>query len=137
MNKTTTAVIIVILLALGVWLLVSKNTAHAPATTTPTGESSNTTGGELFSDSPLAPYAYLISTATYDAKTQMALRGFSVTKNNLPDGSMQITLNAKNPEYHTQIYTVKPGEKLYFIERSLGDDNGVDDRTLADDTAIL
>ena len=91
----------------------------------------------LFADSPFAANAYLISTDTYDAQTQQALSGFRVDKKTLTDGSMQITLNAQNTEYHTQTYTVAPGEKLYFIERSLGDDGGNQDINIHDDRAIL
>ncbi len=91
----------------------------------------------LFTDSPFAANAYLISTDTYDARTQQALSGFRVDKKTLADGSLQITLNAQNTEYQTQTYVVKPGEKLYFIERSLGDDMGSQDINIHDDRALL
>ncbi len=91
----------------------------------------------LFADSPFAANAYLISTSTYDARTQQALNGFSVDKKTLADGSLQITLNAQNTEYQTHTYVVKPGESLYFIERSLGDDGGNKDINIHDDQAVV
>ncbi len=92
---------------------------------------------QLFSSSPLAQNAYLISTATYDANTKKALAGFTVTKKTLGDGSIQITLNAQNPNYQNQTYNVKDGEKLYFIEKNLLDDNDTGDKFTGDDQAIL
>lgn len=130
MKKNTTVIIIIvtIVIVLGVYFASKMNKGY----TSPVGQSS-----QLFASSQFAQYAYLISTDTYDANTQKALTGFSVTKNNLPDGSMKIVLNALNPEYKTQTYTVKNGEKLYFIEKSLGDDAGNQEKFLGDDSAIL
>ena len=95
------------------------------------------TTGELFADSPDAPYAYLISGGSFDASTTKALTGFMVQTSTNADGSMQIMLKAVNPEYQTQTYAVEPGEKLYFVEKILGDDKGETDSFPNDDSAIL
>jgi hypothetical protein len=108
---------------------VTPGTPQTPTTTTPTPV--------LFSSSPLSQNAFLISTTPYDAKTKTALIGFTVTKKTQTDGSVLYTLNSTNPNYQTQTYTVKSGEKLYFIEGMPGDDNGTTDRTVADDTAVV
>ncbi len=115
----------------------NNNTYNTPPVSQNNPNNQNNANAELFSTSALAPYAYLISTDTYDANTQKALSGFKVVKSTLADGSVQITLNAQNPEYKTQTYVVKTGEKLYFIEKSLGDDRGDKDAFLGDDTAVL
>ena len=141
MKKNSAVVIILVLLIVVIGLLVyngsvkkeqndSNNNSAAPI-------SQNNARPQLFSDSPLAKFAYLISTPTYDTNTQKALSGFTVTKKTLADGSIQVTLNAQNPEYKNQTYTVKTGEKLYFIEKTLRDDNGTEDKFLGDDTAVL
>lgn len=101
------------------------------------GNVGENTAPQLFFNSPMAQYAYLISAPTYDATTQTALTGFQVTRKTLADGSIEITLNAQNPEYKTQVYTVKTGEKLYFIEKYLGDDKNNEEKFLGDDSAIL
>ncbi|MFA6585620.1 MAG: hypothetical protein WCS86_00465 [Candidatus Paceibacterota bacterium] len=140
-NSIITIIIIIIIIILGVWLYTASSStvniqSNANAPTTIDNNLGGTTA-QLFSDSPLASNAYLISTLTYDANTKKALSGFIVTKKVLTDGSTQYTLKAQDPKYQTQIYTVKPGEKLYFIEQNLSDDNGSTDKFPGDDTAIL
>ena len=150
-KSTTIAVIIVILVVIIiVWIIAASgkqaspsnlssnsNPAVADNNANPTVNNNTTPTPQLFSDSPLSQNAYLISTPTYDANTKTALSGFDVTKKTLTDGSVQYTLNSTNPEYQTQTYTVKKGEKLYFIENLLTDDNGNTDKSMRDDTAVL
>jgi hypothetical protein len=90
-----------------------------------------------FADTPDAQHAYLISVDSYDATTSLALAGFSVGHTILADGSRQYTLVAQNPEYKNQTYIVKTGQKLYFIERMLGDDSDNEERNVRDDSAVL
>lgn len=137
MKKNPIVIIVVVLLVVVIASFVFNNSSKKEQNNLTASVGQNNTGPQLFSGSPLSQYAYLISTPTYDASTQQALSGFKVTKNTLVDGSIQITLNAQNPEYKTQTYTVKTGEKLYFIEKFLADDNGSEDKNLKDDTAIL
>jgi hypothetical protein len=65
------------------------------------------------------------------------LTGFDLQKEQLTNGSQKITLKALSPEYHDQIYTVKPGQKLYFIETSMGDDQDNLETNMGDDRAVL
>lgn len=96
------------------------------------------TPGVKFSDTNFAKYAYLISgTSNYDSKTKAALAGFKVDRKAQPDGTEVITLNATNPEYQTQTYAVKPGEKLYFIETTLRDDPVGQELNMGDDKAVV
>ena len=93
--------------------------------------------GTKLADSPMADKSYLISTASLSADAQKALTGFSVTSSSSADGSVTYMLKATNPEYQDQSYTLKPGEQLYFVEVSLGDDSGDTDSNLRDDRAIV
>ena len=89
-------------------------------------------------DTKYRNYAYLISGATMDTATQRALAGFQVQKESQSDGSVKITLNALESQYHDQQYIVKPGQKLYFIETSFGDDSGTNGVfSLGDDGAVI
>ncbi|MCX6719664.1 MAG: hypothetical protein NTV36_00955 [Candidatus Staskawiczbacteria bacterium] len=90
-----------------------------------------------FSDTPESQQAYLISTDTYDSATQAALAGFKVDRKVLADGTQQINLKAQSSEYQSQSYTVKPGQKLYFIEGTLQDDPAGQERSMGDDAAVL
>lgn len=131
MKKNTIIIIaVVVVILFGVYVISRKGGSYT--------SSAPVASSQLFASSPFAQYAYLISSnEPFDANTQLALTGFSVVKNNLPDGSVQIILNAVNPEYKTQTYVVKTGEKLYFIEKNLKDDANNEEKFLGDDTAIL
>lgn len=135
-KSVTTIIVIIIIIILGVWMYsASKSKSINNSTVIPVSQSGHS--NQLFSNSSLSQNAYLISTPTYDANTKTALSGFTVTSSVQTDGSTKYTLNAQNPEYTTQTYIVKPGEKLYFIDSLLADDNGNADKTLRDDTAVV
>lgn len=142
------ALVVVIVIIVGaVVYFVAQNSASAPITVSSAGvQASGTPPGVVagasttsvpFAGSSYAQYAYLISTGTLTAATVQALNGFALQTSTNPDGSTEYTLQAQNPEYQTQTYAVEPGEQLYFIEHSAGDDvNGVD-RFPGDDSAVL
>lgn len=138
-NKTTiTSIIIVVLvLIIGTWVVTSSFKQSSANLALNNNQTTNNNLPQLFADSPLSQNAYLISGPTFDTNTQTALAGFNVTKKVLADNSTEVTLNSTNPQYQTQTYTVKPGQKLYFIETMSGDDNNNEDRNLGDDAAIL
>ena len=141
MKKNLTATIIIVLVVTaGVWAIASSrkhNNSNLDLNNNSTVTNNNVTAKQLFSSSSLSKNAFLISIPTYDANTKNALIGFNVTQKPLSDGSNEDTLNSQNPEYKTQVYTVKPGEKLYFIESFSADDSGNADRNLRDDNAVL
>jgi TolA-binding protein len=120
---------------------VTGNPSSSPGgqTTSSVSQDTGLAPGTKIADSPYASSAYLISgdPSTFDDATKTALSGFTVQRQRLVDGSLRITLTATNPEYQTQIYTLKPDQKLYFIEKALGDDAGGQDRTPRDDTAVV
>ena len=93
--------------------------------------------GVLFADSPYANFAYLLSSSSLSPEAQQALTGFNVEKHANSDGSITYDLVAINPEYQNQSYTLKPGQSLYFIESSFGDDATGSENFLADDSAIV
>lgn len=149
--------IILVVIVLGIWIYSANNNTYvgsnagngynnttayvAPTSTQTSTPVATTQNAQLFADSPLAQNAYLISipTSTYDANTKLALSGFKVTQKTLADGSVQITLDAQKTGYQTQTYTVKSGEKLYFIEKNLTDDDKTTDtdKFAGDDQAVL
>ena len=94
---------------------------------------------QKISDSADWPFAYLISEdpATFDVKTKEALAGFTVTSATLPDGSKVIKLKATEPQYQDQSYTLKTGQKLYFIEKFLQDDVNGQEKNMGDDKVVV
>ena len=143
-NKILISILIVVVIAgIGGYLLftssspnslqVADNSSLNPSSSSSSGQAQKT----KLADTRYAQYAFLISTDKYDSATQAALAGFTVDRKVLADGTQQITLNAQNPEYQTQSYTVKPGQKLYFIETSMGDDPGGQEFNLGDDRAVI
>lgn len=93
--------------------------------------------GGLFSNTPFYQYSYQIFPGNLSSKAEQAITGFNLKIQNNSDGSTTINLIATNPEYKTQTYTVNSGDKVYFIERSLGDDSNGEDHFFADDMAVV
>ncbi len=158
-SSTMTAVItaIVVILIVTAVVLFMRNSSGSNAGTTTSqggsqaasatqGQTQNAQGGTQgqttqrvkLADTRYWNYAHLISgDAPLDQGAQAAISGFHMEKQNLSDGSVQITLKAISPQYHDQQYVVKPGQKLYFIEGSFGDDAGGNEYALGDDTAVV
>lgn len=149
-------VIIVLVIIGGVVLWMNRSTNVPPLELLPSGSQATSTGesatttepmrmattsvsyvGDLLSQSPYASYAYLISTDTLTPQAQQALSGFRVDQKTLSNGSVEYTLHAVNPAYQTQIYDVKPGQQLYFIDRLFNDDTQGQDKNARDDAAVI
>ena len=90
-------------------------------------------------DTKFARNSYLISGETLTAQQKDAISGFNLTREVLPDNSLNITLVALSTEYQSQNYIVQPGESLYFIETYMGDDSPPtgEGPSLMDDHAII
>ena len=97
---------------------------YSPNPTSTTGDLSATTTmtTQKFSDSADYQSAYLISGASLDSSAQQALTGFNLSKQTLPNGSIQINLKAVESGYQDQQYTLQSGQQLYFVDRTFGDD---------------
>lgn len=94
--------------------------------------------GQSFVKSPLFNYAYLISGGSLSAEAKNAIAGFTVSTQTMSDGSQNITLNAISSQYQDQSYIVQSGQSLYFIERSMGDDQAPSvENALGDDFAVV
>ncbi len=103
----------------------------------PQGTTTTTQQRVKLADTPYMQVAYLLSGPTLSPEAEQAIAGFQLKKQPLSDGSTQYTLKAINPGYKDQTFTVKPGEKLYFIEGSFGDDSQNNEYALGDDGAVL
>jgi hypothetical protein len=146
MNQST---IIILLTVAALFFLVgcSQQQSTTPYSSVPVqqGAASTPSGGSSAAASPrvrlqdtqYAQFAYLISDNQTSPAEEAALAGFQVVKEVQSDGSLKVTLKALQPEYQNQSYVVLPGEKLYFIEASMGDDRGNHEYSLRDDTAVL
>ncbi|MDE2096787.1 MAG: hypothetical protein KGL39_06030 [Patescibacteria group bacterium] len=108
--------------------------ASASATSTPAGVQN---GQVKFSTSPYAQFAYLISGNTLSPEAQHALTGYELVKAKQANGDTQITLRSTSAPAPDQIYTLTPGESLYFVDYVLGDDAQPRDYSPNDDKAIV
>lgn len=92
--------------------------------------------GQLFSQYQYASKAHeLYPTPAADAKT--ALGAFSYTKTNIGGGSYRFTLTNSAEGFKGQSVVVGPGQTLYFIEPSRGDDSGTEDSITTDDFFVV
>ena len=108
--------------------------ASASATSAPAGVQN---GQVKFSTSPYAQFAYLISGNTLSPEAQHALTGYELVKAKQANGDTQITLRSTSAPAPDQIYTLTPGESLYFVDYVLGDDAQPRDYSPNDDKAII
>ncbi len=131
-------VVVVIVAAILIFTLRPAPTSNV-VKNNPALAGSNSTSETLFSSSPYYSYAYLISGDNLSAQAKTALTGFDLTQVANSDGTITYTLTAHKQGYLNQTYTLSSGEKLYFIERSLGDDNAADNTDFfpVDDMAVV
>jgi hypothetical protein len=90
-----------------------------------------------FSTSPYAQFAYLISGSALSSEAQHALTGYELIKTKLSDGNAQITLRSTSFPTPDQVYTLTPGENLYFVDYVLGDDAQPQDYSPNDDKVVV
>jgi uncharacterized protein YyaL (SSP411 family) len=148
MKKVSIVIIVLVVIVAGVlYFSSSSNTPQAKDNSmavapTPSPEAAPAPEANVtkFADQAYYKFSYEIDPkklGNLDATTKKALSGFKVTAKNNADGTVTVSLTSTNKEYHNQSYTLKTGEKLYFIEKSLGDDNNDTEAFLGDDTAVV
>lgn len=145
MNKGLVIGILVVLALAAVVVIATRpnNTGYTVANmNTPSqtnSTSSNSIASMKFSDSPYYHYSYLISGGALSSQAQRALAGFNLSATQNSDGTTTYTLTALESGYVSQTYTLQPGQSLYFLEGSMGDDDtmGNLDYNLGDDNAIV
>ncbi len=138
----TIAAVVVIVIAL-ILVFSGGNSSGKPSLPSgqppQAGNAAQSSGGTLFADSPYASYAYLISTSPLSAQAKQALTGFNLNVTQNSNGSETYRLTTAKSNYVNQTYILEPGQKLYFIERSLGDDDASTDTDymMGDDAGIV
>lgn len=147
MKKFAIIFVVILILGIGTALLLNSSGSQIIAVNSPTQNSGQSqtnavvgatpSQGIKLSDESYANKAYLISSDTLSAQAQRAIAGFQIQKQVTSDGGTDIMLKALQPEYQDQKYHLKPGDQLYFIEMSMGDDNGGQEYNLGDDNAVV
>ncbi len=96
------------------------------------------TKGMKLSDSPLAESAYKVYPGTMSAETKKVLSNFNVIMQKSVNGAEIILLTPKNSPETGQVYIVKSGNSLYFIEQNPVDDKSASaDANLRDDYGVI
>ena len=95
--------------------------------------------GMDFSKSPISLFAYQIAPGAISPSAKQALTGFSMTTHANTDGSLQITITPTASNNQSQQYTLRQGEKLYFVEMTPLDDNTHTDQDInyRDDYGVI
>ena len=154
MNKTflyiVTAVLIVVSVVEGYYVIHERNAKIALGVkaaaskvalrkTPALGKPILLSPGMKFADTPFYATAYKIApvTGTLPQKTQTALTGWNMKTQNLANGDIQVTLSPLETGDVKQVYVVKPGDTLYFVEMKLPDDATGSDKNRLDDMGVL
>jgi len=108
------------------------------ALTPSSNNNSSTTAvtAQKFSDSPDYQNAFLISGDTLSQTAQQALTGFQISRQMQMNGSIKINLKATETGYQDKQYTLDPGQQLYFVDKTLGDDQA-SEGNVRDDYGIV
>lgn len=125
--------------------VVTQSPAVRPPVQQPTtpavpAVTSATTSVMKFKDQPYVQFAYEVDPNGLNALSptlKLALSGFTLTAKKTINGSTVVSFKSINTEYHDQQYTLRPGDKLYFIEKNLKDDQDGQEKYLQDDTAVV
>lgn len=95
--------------------------------------------GMKLSDSQISQFAYKVAPGELDDNAKAALVGWNISSQTQKDGSTVVTLTPKNSDDQKQVYTVKSGDMLYFVEMTKSDDDASsnEDKNLRDDYGII
>jgi hypothetical protein len=113
----------------------TSNSALTPSISN-NASSTATVTAQKFSDSPDYQNAFLISGDTLSQTAQQALTGFQISRQMQMNGSIKINLKATETGYQDKQYTLAPGQQLYFIDKTLGDDQA-SEGNVRDDYGIV
>lgn len=106
----------------------SSSSTTQPAATTTTQSSSAATGqkvGPLLSSTSYAPYAFQVYPGPESSQARQATIGFKI--NVVPQaGMLKLSVAATGSGQGAQTSSFPVGDRIYFIEASLGDDSGLD-----------
>ncbi len=90
----------------------------------------------LFSSTPYAQFGYLISGNSLSSQAQTAMAGFNLTRTQNQNGTVTVAITLLASGQRQDVSLV-PGDRLYFIETSFGDDSFGGESNLGDDGLVL
>lgn len=95
--------------------------------------------GDKLTDSAIFQSAYEVYPGALTDAAKSALIGWDIKTMKNKDGSATVSMVPHNPEDPTNSYTVKAGEKLYFVEMTPADDKAEvnEDNNLRDDYGLI
>jgi len=117
-----------------------------PSTTTPPSKAAGSTTtstsaapraqklGPALASTQYASYAYQVYPGSLSSQAQLALTGFTV---HVTPGPTTITVKVSATGSAPQSSNYPLGDKVYFVETTLGDDSGVSDYNFGDDGILV
>ena len=124
----------------------ARLSARAAAPTKTTSASSNTSSttstaptqklGPLLSSTQYAPYAFRVYPGPESSQARLATAGFTLAVTPSA-GTIKLSVSAAGSGQGTQTSTYPAGDKVYFIEASLGDDSGNVEYNFGDDGVVV
>lgn len=115
----------VILVAIAVILVsVPHYGSGTSAQVTTTAAQQNTNQSSiLFSATQYWQYAYLVSAPTLNSSAQAAISGFRIANRSVGNGAYNLTFVSLSGSMPNESFTLKNGDRLYYIEGSFSDDS--------------
>ncbi len=150
MNKKTIVLGIIVVLVVIAGVSLYMNNSNTPPSTAPVAatQTANPVPVAASGSTPTVPlmqstgqqfsqYKYFSKAhevyPALAADTKAALGAFSYSQQDLGGGTYKFTLTNNAEGYKGQSVTVGPGQSVYFIEPSTGDDSATEDSITTDD----
>lgn len=115
----------------------SGTKSHATTTTTaPAGGGTSQKLGPPLSSTQYASYAFQVYPGPVSSQATAATAGFSV-KVNPGSGSFSVSVSAVGTTGAPQTSTYPTGDRVYFVEATLGDDSNNSDYNFGDDGVVV
>lgn len=95
------------------------------------------TKGMKLADSQTAKFAYKIAPGDLSDDAKTAMIGWKIDQQTATDGGVLVTLTPTDSDDQKQVYDVRTGYSLYFVEMTPADDKDNTDSNLRDDYGVI
>ena len=117
----------------------STSSSQSTATAKPPAAASTTPSrklGPLLASTSYGQYAFRVYPGPETSRTRLAVAGFAINVSPRA-GALQLSVATVGSGQAPQTSMIRPGDRVYFIEATLGDDSGDQDYNFGDDGVVV